>query len=83
MASEITFLEALIKCQVWCPTKIFWNDEIIWDDDLDITYWKSYEEAIKDFAEANPNYGDYIVEDIGIAIVEYHHSHIYLYGGLK
>jgi hypothetical protein len=62
------------------PIQIYWNDDIIWDDNVDLGDWISLPLAFKKWKEYNPNYKKYMVENINIEIVEFHHSIVRMYG---
>ena len=61
------------------PIKVFVNNILVWDDDVDLTNMTSYTEAIEAMAKneekynnifSNPNY----VLAVNFQIVDYHHS---------
>lgn len=79
--SELTLQYVLNKCwDTFAPIKYYWNDKLIWDDNLDADAWLSPAEAFKLFAHDNPRYENYIVENFKLEVVEYHHTVLYMYG---
>lgn len=78
--SEFTIEEAINKIMAFNPVKISYNGDCIWDDDLDVSVWKSLGEALNDFYIKNMYYNFYMVTNINISITDYHHTIIDLYG---
>lgn len=79
--SAINIEKALRTILMGCSMiQIYWNDEIIWDDNVDIEDWVAFPFAFKKWKERNPNYKNYMVENINIEIVEFHHSIVRMYG---
>ena len=60
--------------------QIYWNDEIVWDDNVDIENWKCPEDAFQKWQKRNPNCRKYMVENINIEMIEFHHGIVRMYG---
>lgn len=81
MSSTINIVEAWNKCmEAFSPIQIYWNDEIIWDDNVELNKWENPKAAFSLWAACHPNYKNYMVESINIEIVEFHHSIVRMYG---
>lgn len=79
--SELTLPEVWNKCwDSFSIIQIYWNDEIIWDDSLDLGQWENPKEAFGLWAACNPNYKKYIVTHINIEIADFHHAIVKIYG---
>lgn len=79
--SNLTITETWNKCMdSFAPIKIYWNDEIIWDDDLPLSEWLNPKAAFTEWAACHPDYKLYIVKNINIEIVDFHHSVVKIYG---
>lgn len=80
--SEITLQEALFYSGIineFGCCKILINDEVLWDDDVDIRKYISLEGAWEKYQKSHLNYKDYRVTRIDIEIVSFHHSIISVY----
>lgn len=60
--------------------KFLWNDEVIWDDEADVSVWLTPLEALEKFEKKHPNWRNYIVNSVRFDIVDYHHSIVYFSG---
>lgn len=81
MASEITLQDAWNKCcDQWAPIKLYWNGELIWDDDVDFEEWINPANAITIFENEHGVIRHKMVYKIEIEIVDFHHSIVRMYG---
>jgi hypothetical protein len=84
MQSEIGFMEALNDIlRSYGPVKIYYNNKLIWDDDLSLDEgWITLYEAIEKFKASNPKWDKIKVHSIKIDIVQFHHSIVHFEGGV-
>lgn len=59
--------------------KLVVNDEVVWDDDVEMDEYIKFEDALNMYKDSHPNWEDYRVVDIDIQIVHIHHSIISIY----
>ena len=85
MQSELGLMEALNDVlRNYGPVKIYYNNELIWDDDLSLDEgWITLYEAIEKFKMSNPKWEKIKVRSIKIDIVQFHHSIVYFKGGVE
>lgn len=82
MNSEITLQEALFDSGIineFGCCKIFINDKILWDDNVEMWKYISLKDAWAKYRATHLNYEDYKVIKIDIEIVDFHHSIISVY----
>ena len=84
MQSELGFMVALNDVlRNYGPVKIYYNNELVWDDDLSIEEgWITLYESIEKFKVTHPNWDKIMVTGIKIDIVQFHHSIVYFEGGI-
>lgn len=78
--SEFTIEEAINKIMSFCPIKISYNGEVIWDDSADESTWKPIGEAFNDYYKNNPYFDFYMITNINITVTDFHHTIVDLYG---
>lgn len=79
--SDLTLEQAIEKISTFNPIKIYYNNDILWDDDVEIDdEFVTFEKAFSLFTHVNKNWKDIRIFNIEIQIVDFHHSIIYLYG---
>ena len=78
--SEFTLSEVLCKADSFSPIKVFYNGEIIWDDDVDTENWIPYHKAIVIYKKKHKYFKYYKVTNINISITDYHHCILYIDG---
>ena len=61
------------------PVKIYYNDELVWDDDLEIGYWIPLDEAMDNFKYVK-DWDNVRITDIQMTIVSFHHCILNLFG---
>lgn len=88
--SEITLIEAIQALDSLCPVKILFNGIVLYNDydsELEVEPGSGIYGESKIPLEVIPcrlwRIEDYVVTDIDISIVEYHHSIINLHGSYK
>ena len=72
--SKITLEEMLFNSHIFDEfgcCKLFVNDEIVWDDDVDFEHYVTFLSAISKYLTEHQ---DYVVTDINIKIIDFHHS---------
>lgn len=77
--SEITVIDAWQKCHMFLPIKLYWNDKLVWDDDVNAEDWVRPEVAIERYKETLPGFAYRRVYDIKIEVVDFHHSIVRMY----
>lgn len=80
--SEITLQEALFDSGIidkFGCCKIFIDDEILWDDEVEMWQYVSLEDAWEKYRKSHSKYKNYKVTKIDIEIVHFHHSIISIY----
>ena len=78
--SELTIEEIFNKIMPFCPIAIYWNNECIWNDDVDVKEWKPIGQALNDFYAKNTYYSDYMVTNVNISSTDFHHTIVHIYG---
>lgn len=79
--SKITPIEAIHSIMRFCPVKIYYNKQCIWDDMLSCDEgWLPLQQALDNFRNTHKNYDRIIITNVKIEVVEWHHSIIYLKG---
>jgi hypothetical protein len=73
--SEITLPQAIDYCSDFCPFRIYYNKELLWDDEHDWPF-EFIRNSIKDFDSI-------VITDIKIKIDHFHHSIIYFKGRVE
>ena len=86
--SEITLREAIEKIDLFCPIKIVFNGIVLYNDyDSDVEVadgiWGEIYPPINVVPDRLWQFDKYIVTDINIEIVEFHHSIISMQGEYK
>lgn len=66
--TEITIRDCADLICSMCPVKVFYNDILVWDDDIDPIDW-FYEIVNKNI----------LISKITFQIVHFHHSNVYIY----
>ena len=80
MQSEITFIEAVQRVQDFLPIKILFNGIVLYDDcDLDETIAPTVDLLSQRLWQADR----YIVDEINIKIVDFHHSVVSMQGHIE
>ena len=77
--SEITVIDAWQMCRRFCPIEWYWNDELVWTDDLNFEDYISPGMAIERYEEKHPEWSLSRVYDLKIEIVDFHHSIVRMY----
>ena len=78
--SELTLSEVLTKTNNFSPVKVFYNGEVIWDDELYVENYIPYHKAIINYKKKNKYFNYYKVTNINIEITDYHHIIVYISG---
>jgi hypothetical protein len=79
--TEISFMDALSMTNNFCPIKIYYNNKLVWDDDLSESEgWMLLSEAIEKFKAKHPEWQQIMIHTIKVDIVSFHHSIIHLKG---
>lgn len=79
--TEISLIDAISMVDNFCPIKIYYNNELVWDDDMAIGFgWVSLETALWSFKNKHPEWVNIVIHTIKIDIVDFHHSIIRLKG---
>ena len=79
--SDLTLEQTIEKISSFNPVKIYYNNDVLWDGDVEIDdEFVTFEKAFSLFAYTNKNWESYRIFNIEIQIVSFHHSIIYLYG---
>lgn len=76
MESELSLISAIERTDKLLPIKIVFNDTVIYDDyerDEELTPLYAIPNRIKEFE-------DYVVTDIHVRVVQFHHSIIHMTG---
>ena len=79
MESELSLMSAIERIDNLLPIKIVFNDTVIYDDDErgeELPPLYVIPNRIKEFE-------DYVVTDIHVRVVQFHHSIIHMTGGNK
>lgn len=72
--STITLEEVLFDSHIFSEfgcCKLIINNEVAWDDDVDFEHYVVFTNALVKCIEKYP---DYVVTDINIKIIDFHHS---------
>ena len=77
--TELTLFDLKQVITEMHPIKVFVNNILVWDDDVDLTNMTSYAEAVEAIAENKKKYEDIFskpnyVLAVNFEIVDYHHS---------
>ena len=78
--TEISFMDALDMTENFCPFKIYYNHELVWDDNASMGVYMSLESAIENFKTKHPEWEQIMIYTIKIDIDHFHHSIIRLKG---
>ena len=79
--NNLTLEQAIEKISTFNPVKIYYNNSILWNSELEIDdEFVTFEKAFSLFAYTNKNWESYRVFNIEIQIIDFHHSIIHLYG---
>lgn len=72
--STVNLRELLFESNIFYEfgcCKVLVNDEIVWDDDVDFEHYVEFGDACEEYLA---EHSDYIVTNIEINIVHFHHS---------
>ena len=83
--SEITLREAIEKIDAFCPTKIVFNDIILYNDyDSDVEIedgvWGENDIPLNVIPNRLWQFDNYIVTSLNVEVVEFHHSVVTMQG---
>lgn len=79
--TEISFMDAISMTDNFCPIKIYYNNEVVWDDSLFLYGgWSAFDASINNFKMNHPEWEQIMIYKIKIDIVDFHHSIIHFKG---
>ena len=83
--SEITLIEAIAMLRAFAPTKIIFNDIVLYNDydseiEIEPGLFGENKPPLEVIPERLWQAKDYVVTDIAISVVHYHHSIVKLKG---